>query len=82
MKACFPTLQKCAICLSSCALGLPVYITEMDMTAYHMYDPTTVYKWEDREKVKDAVARAYATTFDIFREKCGHYRMCKLLVPH
>lgn len=49
-------------------LGLPVYITEMDMTAYHMYDPTTVYKWEDREKVKDAVARAYATTFDIFRE--------------
>jgi len=49
-------------------LGLPVYITEMDMTAYPLFDTATVHKWENREKVADAVARAYATTFDIFRE--------------
>ena len=49
-------------------LGLKVYITEMDISAYRPYDSTSAYKWEDREKVEDAVARAYATTFDIFRE--------------
>lgn len=49
-------------------LGLPVIVTEMDITAYRSYDYTTSYKWEDREKVRDAVARAYATTFDVFRE--------------
>lgn len=49
-------------------LGLPVYITELDISGYRMGDYTTNYKWEDREKVQDAIARAYATTFDVFRE--------------
>ncbi len=49
-------------------LGLPVYITELDMSAYHNSDRVTSYAWEDRELVKDAMARMYATMFDIFRE--------------
>ena len=38
-------------------LGKPVYITEMDLTAYREYDYDTVYKWEDREFVEDAYIR-------------------------
>lgn len=49
-------------------LGLPVYITEFDLSCYRESDVWTSYKWEDREKVSDAAARMYATMFDIFRE--------------
>ena len=49
-------------------LGLPVYITELDLSCYRESDVWTSYKWEDRDKVSDAAARMYATMFDIFRE--------------
>lgn len=49
-------------------LGLPVYITELDMSIYHFGDTTTSYDWAYYDEAQSVMASMYATMFDIFRE--------------